>query len=135
MYITKQRRELLQFFRDHPDQSFTAQDISAAIASPKSAPISISAVYRNLSMLEREGYLLRSPGEKPRESKYRFIHADECAGKLHMICEKCGATIHLDEESARNLVRAAIASDGFHIDPTKTTIYGLCKACRPKSGL
>ncbi len=130
MYMTRQRRELLQFFRHHPDETFTAQDIAQALASLKTPPVSISAVYRNLSMLEKEGYLLRSPGEKPRESKYRFIHADECANKLHLVCEKCGATIHLDEESARALVRSAIASDGFHIDPTKTTIYGVCRSCR-----
>lgn len=130
MYMTRQRRELLTFFSNNPDKSFTAQDISAKLTETARFPVSISAVYRNLVMLEKEGYILRSPGEKPRESKYRFVHTDDCINKLHLICEKCGATIHLDETAANRLIQATAVTDGFRIDASKTTIYGVCKKCR-----
>lgn len=130
MYMTRQRRELLQFFRDHPDQRFTAQDIADRLTQTSRWPISISAVYRNLSMLEKEGFLLRSPGDKPRESLYRFVNSDDCTNKLHLICEKCGDTIHLDETSANTLIQSTAEADGFSIDTSKTTIYGICKNCK-----
>lgn len=130
MYMTRQRRELLQFFSNHPDESFTAQDISDCLSETARFPVSISAVYRNLVMLEKEGCILRSPGEKPRESKYRFVHSDDCVNKLHLICEKCGSTIHLDEDAAGALIRAAALTKGFAINTDKTTIYGLCRKCQ-----
>ena len=130
MYMTRQRRELLTFFSNNPDKSFTAQEIAEQLSTTARFPVSISAVYRNLVMLEKEGYILRSPGEKPRESKYRFVHTDDCLNKLHLICEKCGNTIHLDEAAANRLIQATASTDGFTIDTNKTTIYGLCKKCK-----
>ena len=61
-YITKQRRILLTFLEDHPDESLSAADIAKALADRS---ISVSAVYRNLAALEEEGRIRRFPRERP----------------------------------------------------------------------
>ena len=129
MYMTRQRRDLLSFFSAHPDENFSASDIAEELNRTAKFPISISAVYRNILLLEKEGYLVRSAGDKPRESKYRYF----CANQLHLICEKCGNTRHLDKAAADSLIRSAGEEDGFSIDVSKTTICGLCQNCKEES--
>lgn len=129
MYMTRQRRDLLSFFSAHPDENFSASDIAEELNRTARFPISISAVYRNILLLEKEGYLVRSAGDKPRESKYRYF----CANQLHLICEKCGNTRHLDKAAAESLIRSAGEEDGFSIDVSKTTICGVCQNCKEES--
>ncbi len=129
MYMTRQRRDLLSFFSAHSDENFSAADIAEELNRTARFPISISAVYRNILLLEKEGYLTRSAGDKPRESKYRYF----CANQLHLICEKCGNTRHLDKAAADCLIRSAGEEDGFSIDISKTTICGLCRNCKEES--
>lgn len=129
MYMTRQRRDLLSFFSAHSDENFSAADIAEELNRTARFPISISAVYRNILLLEKEGYLTRSAGDKPRESKYRYF----CANQLHLICEKCGNTRHLDKAAADRLIRSAGEEDGFSIDISKTTICGLCRNCKEES--
>ena len=50
-YNTKQRRALLTFLGEHPDELLTARQMADALAEKQ---ISLSAVYRNLAQLEAE---------------------------------------------------------------------------------
>ena len=50
-YNTKQRRALLAFLGEHPDELLTARQMADALAEKQ---ISLSAVYRNLAQLEAQ---------------------------------------------------------------------------------
>lgn len=50
-YNTKQRRALLAFLGEHPDELLTARQMVDTLAEKQ---ISLSAVYRNLAQLEAE---------------------------------------------------------------------------------
>ena len=50
-YNTKQRRALLTFLGEHPDELLSARQMADALAEKQ---ISLSAVYRNLAQLEAE---------------------------------------------------------------------------------
>ena len=56
-YNTKQRRALLAFLEEHPDELLTARQMADALAEKQ---ISLSAVYRNLAQLEAEEKVRRS---------------------------------------------------------------------------
>ena len=56
-YNTKQRRALLAFLGEHPDELLTARQMADALAEKQ---ISLSAVYRNLAQLEAEEKVRRS---------------------------------------------------------------------------
>ena len=50
-YSTRQRKVLLAYLSQHPDELLSARQIADALADKK---ISLSAVYRNLAQLETE---------------------------------------------------------------------------------
>ena len=63
-YMTKQRKALLAFLSAHADEELTARQMEQALSEQG---ISISAVYRNLADLEKEGKVRRSSKSGSRE--------------------------------------------------------------------
>ena len=125
-YMTEQRRELLAFFRTNPDKCFTAKDVADAL---KHSNISISAIYRNLSRLERDGYLSRTVKKGSRESYYQSFASENCRGCIHLSCLKCGGTFHMDHKVSSVLLDSVSRKDGFSISSEKTVLYGVCGSC------
>ncbi len=58
-YNTKQRRALLAFLGEHPDELLTARQMADALAEKQ---MSLSAVYRNLAQLDSEKQCSRTDG-------------------------------------------------------------------------
>lgn len=124
-YQTKQRKLLLDFFNSHIDQKFTAKMILENLAEP----ISLSAVYRNLTKLEREGFLKRFSNAGDNEIFYQYINLKSCKNILHMSCTNCKKSFHIHEEEAKQIEKA-LKKQHFSIDNNKTIIYGLCEHCK-----
>ena len=66
-YLTRQRKQLLEYLSEHTDEQMTARQIADALTAES---ISISAVYRNLSALEEDG---NSEAQHPRRTPERCI--------------------------------------------------------------
>ena len=126
-YMTRQRKALLGFLGAHTDEPLSAREIADALA-PES--VSLSAVYRNLAELEREGVLRRGGVNGSRESTFQYIGAAACRDCLHLSCTRCGRTFHLSIAGAERLQRDALRSDEFCIDRGETVLYGVCRECR-----
>ena len=126
-YLTRQRRQLLDYLSWHTDEQMTARQIADALTQEN---ISLSAVYRNLSDLEADGLLKRSVREGTRDVFYQYIAAEECKDSLHLSCRVCGKSIHLDDAEAERLLDSTLKSTGFQIDKTETILYGVCADCR-----
>ena len=128
-YMTKQRKTLLQYLSLHADEKLSAKQIEADLSGEG---ISISAVYRNLSELEREGKIRRVNQSGSREVFYQYTDGAHCKECLHLSCEKCGKTYHMNTQGAAMLIENLAQSDEFTIDKTSTVLYGVCKDCRNK---
>ena len=126
-YLTRQRRQLLEYLSAHRDEQMTARQIADGMTSEK---ISISAVYRNLSALEERGFLKRNVRENTREIYYQYIAAEECMDRLHLSCLVCGKSIHLGEDETERLIQSTLESTGFEIKKSETILYGVCASCR-----
>lgn len=126
-YTTRQRRALLMYLHEHPDESFSARQIADALASDD---VSLSAVYRNLAALETQGMIRRAPKDGGHEVFYRFTQADACKQHLHLSCCQCGKTYHMDVPATDSLVEQVVQSSDFRVDRTNTVLYGICGACR-----
>ena len=122
-YATEQRKLLMLFLQCHPDECFSAAEIAEALSD---ASVSLSAVYRNLAYLEREGLINRQVKAGRRESFYQFVAAAACRNCLHLSCVKCGSVHHLQASSL-----APLLQDGFAVDPQKTVLTA-CAATAPK---
>lgn len=125
-YMTEQRKRLLDFFGKNHDKCFSARDVAEAL---KDENISISAIYRNLSRLERDGLLSRTVKKGSRESYYQGMLSDNCRDKIHLSCIKCGNTFHMDNEISAALLDGVSRNDGFTISKSKTVLYGICESC------
>ena len=64
-YSTQQRKALLHYLSEHPDEHLSTRQIAQALAAKK---ISLSAVYRNLAALEAEGKVRRCA--RPAHARY-----------------------------------------------------------------
>lgn len=127
-YMTKQRKILTDYLMQHIDENLSAGQIAEAL----SETISKSAVYRNLADMEAEGKLHRVMGGGSREVIYRYSGGRSCSQSLHLSCQKCGKTVHMQKQIADTLVNSVAAEDDFAIDKGETVIYGTCAACRNK---
>ncbi|MCM1335152.1 MAG: transcriptional repressor [Bacteroides sp.] len=127
-YMTKQRRLLYTFLADHADRRFTAREAADALADR----ISRSAVYRNLAALEREGLIARSIADGGREIRYRYLRPGDCRERIHLTCTVCGESEHMERELSERLLKRLADEAGFHLDKTRTVLYGVCEKCAPK---
>lgn len=125
-YMTKQRKALLAFLSEHADKEFSARQIAETLSSDS---VSVSAVYRNLSALEQDGKIRRVSKSGSREAFYQYTDCTGCKDCLHLSCEKCGKTYHMNTPDAERLVAALAQNDEFSIDKTATVLYGVCKEC------
>ena len=120
MYMTAQRKLLFEFFSTHPDISITARELYTKLNKNGKTKISISAVYRNLSILTKAGLILQVISNDNKEALYR----------LHMTCLNCGKTYHISQKISEKLTEDVLNTDAFSIDEAQTTIYGRCKTCK-----
>ena len=127
-YKTKQREILLTYFKEHIDEPVSAGQIADALRETHA--ISTSAVYRNLAALEEAGKLQRISRPDSREAFYRYKDFDSCKECLHLSCQKCGKTFHLNHAGAAAIVNALSSTEDFSLDKAETILYGVCTACK-----
>ena len=128
-YMTKQRKALLAFLEQHADEELSARQIEQALCGDG---ISISAVYRNLSELQKERKVRKVTKSDSREVYYLYTDCDHCKECLKKKNKKCGKTYHMNSEGAQMLVRNLAQSDEFAIDKADTVLYGVCRDCQKK---
>lgn len=126
-YKTEQRKHLQDFFSEHPHEMFSAKEIEEVLGKES---VSISAVYRNLAELEKEGIVRRCTKNGSRETFYQYIATENCKGHIHMTCKKCGTTIHMKLEDSDALAKNAMKYKNFIVDKTDTVLIGVCGKCQ-----
>ena len=124
-YETEQRKMLLLFFENHPDNHFTVEDLASKLNG-----VSISTVYRNVNQMVKEGSIRSFKKEDTRKLVYQYIGTKTCNEHLHLKCNKCGKILHTDEKNAA-LVKELIQNNyDFEMDKATTILFGSCKSCK-----
>lgn len=127
MYKTRQREDILRFFKSRPGQKFTAQDLIES----RELNVGKATVYRSLARLTQQGKLFRfipGPG-----SAALYQYNEEGAGRAcvcRLTCIKCGGTEEMRCSFLEEMERHMQGDHGFLVDMEKTVIYGLCKSCK-----
>ena len=124
-YMTLQRKALFDLLEQHRDETLSADMIISLIGGSASR----SAVYRNLSALEKQGLVKRTAASGSNRAMYRYTGSDECRDSLHLECSKCGRTFHLKAPAADDLIENVMRNAGFRIDSRNTVLYGVCEKC------
>ena len=126
-YATKQRKILLAYLGEHTDELLSAQHIAEDL---REQSVSLSAIYRNLLDFEAEGLVRRRSKEAAREVFFQFAGAESCKGCVHLCCQVCGRTFHMECESADLFVGLIKRLEDFRVDKTHTVLYGVCDRCQ-----
>lgn len=124
-YQTEQRKSLFSFLTRHQDRQFTIEELAQSIDG-----ISISALYRNVNHLVKEGAIQRFQKEGSRKFSYQYIGDAACAEHIHLKCTHCGRILHMDQKSMEIVIKAVRNNISFDIDTHKTILFGSCKSCR-----
>ena len=125
-YSTKQRELLIKYLSEHIDEQVSTYQIANELQNSK---ISLSAIYRNLSEREKEGLVKRCIKANSREVYYQYIASDECQNSIHLTCRMCGKSFHMDSNDAEILLLSVKLNNGFTINKSLSTLYGICKDC------
>ena len=125
-YNTRQRNELLEFFKNNSDKCFLAKDII------KSASLSVgeATIYRTLSKFVDEGVLKKfvAPGSEGAYYQYNKCSHD-CSSHFHLKCVNCGTLFHVDCSFLSEIDSHIMEHHRFAIDNSKTVFYGVCESC------
>lgn len=129
-YKTKQRDEILSFFRENADGCFTAREVIENVHAGE------ATVFRTLSALVDEGVIKRFTGDSNRggAAHYQFSSCTESDPHIHLRCEDCGRLIHMDCGFMEDIVSHFRADHGFSVDCSRTVIYGRCSSCSGNGG-
>ena len=119
---TKQRKhmlELLQSTSAHPNAFWLYERMR-----PSFPNLSLSTVYRNLSILEAQGMLQRVAcgGTFERYDADVSIHS-------HFYCTQCGCVHDLCTDEAERKALESVASTPHKLEGCHITYYGLCASC------
>lgn len=128
-YQTEQRKKMINLFENCPHQTLSAQDILSHI---QDQDISISAIYRNLSEMVKDGILCKVSEKNRSGSLYQYVDPNHCAGIIHFKCDSCDATYHLDRNISQMLIGIAQDNFSFELNGSAAFLYGKCKNCSQK---
>ena len=88
--------------------------------------MNISTVYRTLELLEKLGMVIKTDFG---EEGVRYHPADK-GHHHHLVCQKCGLIIDIDESTLARLEDVLLARYNFSASLKHIAIFGLCGNCR-----
>lgn len=130
-YHTEQKKMLLQFLREHSDDSFTVDEITAAMQESGGEHIpGKSTVYRLMTKLTEEKKVRRFASESGRSFVYQSLANEHCHYHLHLKCTACGKILHLDQKTSDALLGVVANAKDFAVSEEDTVLFGKCALCK-----
>jgi len=102
----------------------TAEEIMQWAAQRYPA-INLATVYRTLDLLADVGLVAQT--DLGGGATYFELVGD--SPHHHLVCERCGAVMELDEATLAPLRERLLATYGFVAQPRHLAIFGLCRTC------
>ncbi len=119
---TKQRKymlELLQSTKTHPNAFWLYDQMR-----PSFPNLSLSTVYRNLSILETQGLLQRVVCG----GAFERYDAD-VSSHSHFYCRQCGCVHDVVTDNAEQNALSSVDCAGHKLEGCHITYHGLCQKC------
>jgi len=84
-----------------------------------------TTVYRTLEFLAKNGFALAA-----HMGGGKLVYELTEENHHHLICRKCGSTIHIEPGALSNLYQSLEVSTGYQLDSSHVTLFGLCPKCQ-----
>jgi Fur family zinc uptake transcriptional regulator len=108
------------------DKPASAYDIAEAVSRAEGRRVAANSVYRILDLFVNANLARRV------ESANAYIanrHPDCLHDCIFLICDNCGQTVHIDDDSLSGGVRQAAKSAGFSAPRPVIEVRGTCGDC------
>ena len=108
------------------DQPASAYDIADKVSTDQGRRVAANSVYRILDLFVGANLARKV------ESANAYVaneHPDCLHDCIFLICDQCGQTTHLDDDSLSGGVRAAAAKAGFAPERPVIEVRGRCHDC------
>jgi Fur family zinc uptake transcriptional regulator len=108
------------------DKPASAYDIAEQVSKARGKRVAANSVYRILDLFVGSNLARRV------ESANAYIanvHPDCLHDCIFLICDSCGQTVHIDDDSLSGGVRKAAASAGFSAPRPVIEVRGTCGDC------
>ncbi|WP_174292282.1 Fur family transcriptional regulator [Sphingomonas bacterium] len=108
------------------DRPASAYDLTEVISKREQRRVAANSVYRILDLFLGANLVRRV------ESKNAYVinaHPDCLHDCIFLVCDRCGRTIHLDDDTITNRVRAVAEQAGYVPQRPVIEVRGLCAAC------
>lgn len=125
--MTPQRMMILSVIESSHDH-ISAEEIYAQVAAVY-PHVNISTVYRTLELLKKLGMVYEIDLG---EGRIRY-HAEGSGHHHHLVCQKCGKVIDIEESALASLQDVLFREYGFSADLKHVGIFGQCRDCRAAS--
>jgi Fur family zinc uptake transcriptional regulator len=109
------------------DRPASAYDIAEKVSQTQGRRVAANSVYRILDLFVGANLARRV------ESANAYVandHPDCLHDCIFLICDRCGQTTHLDDDSLSGGVRAAAKQAGFSPDRPVIEVRGTCQDCK-----
>lgn len=126
-YQTSQRMAIMSFFEKNPQMRVSSDDVLALLSSE--VELSRSAVYRNLNKMVDEKLLEKSVQPNGRKTLYQYAGIEHGCSRVHLRCERCGKTFHMEREDDDKKLDSLLRANGLSLDNSSTVLLGTCKDC------
>ena len=129
MYQTKQKRQLIDYFKNNHRKPFSMNEIMDKVCPDGKGK---STIYRIMSQLTDSGELIKMQDDS-KTVLYQYVgEGTDCCSHFHLKCSQCGNLIHLDCEHIDTISQHIFDEHNFILDMKKTVFYGICKDCSIK---
>ena len=115
--LTRQRRLIWDALVERPDSHLSADDVVERVRTE----------LPTVDMLVREGLVRRTDLGAGRA----FFEPTQDHLHHHVVCERCGAIVHLHDEEIGDVRERVERASGYALSRNDLSFYGLCATCRP----
>ena len=108
------------------DRPASAYDVTEALSKSENRRIAANSVYRILDLFVGTNLVRRV------ESENAFMvnaHPDCLHDCIFLVCDRCGETVHLDDDVITRHVRAAAEKAGYVPERPIVEVRGRCRTC------
>jgi Fur family ferric uptake transcriptional regulator len=128
---TGQRQSILNILAENSGRHLNADEVYKLL-SQKDARIGIATVYRTLGLLEKLK-LINKVYLDDGCIRYQISAANNRHEHHHLICEKCGLVIDIQEDLLDSLEKQVLDNNSFHVNNHRLKLYGICGKCWNKN--
>lgn len=127
--MTSQRRLLLDIIRSS-NEHLDADELYRQ-AKEKDSRISLSTVYRNLSLLKDVGLV----AERHLGKEHHHYEINIAPHHHHLICIKCGDVFEFESPFTEKMIATVEEASQYSVTNIEVNMQGYCRECREKNGL